>query len=172
MTYLTIGLIEAVIPMYSAESESALTGCVLTLAVAPAPLRGFFAGLFVPIQSSVGMLTSGVARAFATEQGKIGWLVPVSLQGIPSILGLVLIWFTVESPRWLLSKGRREEAVHALTKLRNKKDLQSGIIEAEIDALEQAIAYDATLNDGTWREVLSGPYWRRALVSLALPRLD
>ncbi|WVQ65533.1 hypothetical protein V865_003192 [Kwoniella europaea PYCC6329] len=150
LTYVTIGLIEAVIPSYSAE-------------VAPAPLRGFFAGLFVPLQSSVGMLTSGVARAFANTQGKVGWIIPITLQGIPSLIGLSLIFFTVESPRWLLTKGREEEALHNLRRLRNQHDVDAGIPEAEIEAIKSAIAYSNSISQGSWMELFSGPYWRRTI---------
>ncbi|OCF39373.1 hypothetical protein I317_06858 [Kwoniella heveanensis CBS 569] len=150
LTYVTIGLIEAVIPSYSAE-------------VSPAPLRGFFSGLFVPLQSSVGMLTSGVARAFATTQGPVGWLVPISLQGIPSLVGLSLILFTVESPRWLISKGRHEEALTNLRRLRTQRDCDAGLPEMEVAALREAIEYSNSISQGSWKEVLSGTYWRRAV---------
>ena len=123
----------------------------------------------MPIQSSVGMLTSGIARAFATEQSKIGWLVPVGIQGVPSIIGLSLIFFTVESPRWLISKGREEDAVKALRKLRTQADVDAGLIELEVEAIHRAIEFDQTINNGTWRELFSGSYWRRAIVSHHIP---
>ena len=42
------------------------------------------------------------------------WRLPSLLQGLPSILQLVLILFAPESPRWLLSKGREDEAMNVL----------------------------------------------------------
>ena len=33
----------------------------------------------------------------------------MALQGLPSLLVLVFVWFIPESPRWLISRGRDEE---------------------------------------------------------------
>ena len=38
------------------------------------------------------------------------WRIPSALQALPSVLQVFLIWFVPESPRWLLSKGRDDEA--------------------------------------------------------------
>lgn len=42
------------------------------------------------------------------------WRLPSLLQGAPSIVQFVLILFAPESPRWLLKKGRDEEALNVL----------------------------------------------------------
>ena len=38
------------------------------------------------------------------------WRIPSAVQALPSVLQLFLIWFVPESPRWLVSNGREEEA--------------------------------------------------------------
>ena len=42
------------------------------------------------------------------------WRLPSLLQGLPSILQFALILFAPESPRWLVSKGREDEALKTL----------------------------------------------------------
>lgn len=34
------------------------------------------------------------------------WRIPSAIQGFPSVIQLIFIWFVPESPRWLVSKGR------------------------------------------------------------------
>jgi hypothetical protein len=42
------------------------------------------------------------------------WRIPSILQGIPSFLQIALVLFAPESPRWLVSKGRDQEALKTL----------------------------------------------------------
>lgn len=92
--YLAVGIVENTIPSYEAE-------------LAPAPLRGFLAGnvqVFVHVGAIWGACMS---YAFATSTEKAGWMVPVGVQLIPPFLLAVTVPFCIESPRWLLSKGRK-----------------------------------------------------------------
>jgi MFS transporter, SP family, sugar:H+ symporter len=42
-----------------------------------------------------------------------------------------------DSPRWLVSKDRSEDALKALSTLRRKEDVDSGLVELEIAALRE-----------------------------------
>jgi hypothetical protein len=42
------------------------------------------------------------------------WRLPSLLQAVPSILQVALVLFAPESPRWLVSKGREDEALQVL----------------------------------------------------------
>ncbi|GFZ48394.1 hypothetical protein JCM24511_06142 [Saitozyma sp. JCM 24511] len=148
--YMAVGLIENTIPTYSAE-------------VSPLALRGFFAGLITPINTASSVWGAGMSQAYATETGKIGWLVPVAVQIIPAVISIILVFFTVESPRWLVSKGKKEQALVNLKRLRTKEDVAAGLPEAEIEALENAIEFDRQVNTGSWIDMVRGAYWRRSL---------
>lgn len=66
------------------------------------------------------------------------WIIPFAVQLIPSGLLLIGAFFIRESPRWLASKGRREEAVQNLCWVRN---LDAG----DIYILEEMTAIDTAL---------------------------
>ena len=40
----------------------------------------------------------------------------MALQGLPSLLVLVFVWFIPESPRWYIAQGESEKAKAILTK--------------------------------------------------------
>ena len=42
------------------------------------------------------------------------WRLPSLLQGLPSVLQFVLVLFAPESARWLMHKGREDEALNTL----------------------------------------------------------
>lgn len=44
------------------------------------------------------------------------WRIPTIVQGAPSIIQIIFIWFIPESPRWLISKDRADEALAILSK--------------------------------------------------------
>lgn len=143
-------MIEGVIPSYSAE-------------VSPPALRGFFAGLITPINTAGSVWGAAMSRAFATEPSSKGWLIPVAVQIIPAVIALPLMWFVAESPRWLIAKGRNEQALSNLRRLRRPEDVAAGMPEAEIAALEQAMEFDRTVRQGSWLDLLKGSMWRRTL---------
>lgn len=65
------------------------------------------------------MVSYWVDLGFFFTDGEISWRFPIALQSIFTIAMIVCIWtFRVpESPRWLASKGRHEEALAVLAQL-------------------------------------------------------
>lgn len=50
--------------------------------------------------------------------GNAAWRIPVGLQALMPFVQFVLIWLLPESPRWLCSKDRGDEAFQILVKVR------------------------------------------------------
>lgn len=46
----------------------------------------------------------------------LSWRLPLILQAVPSGLVVCLVWLLPESPRWLIMRGRNEEAKAFLVK--------------------------------------------------------
>ena len=49
-------------------------------------------------------------------KGELNWRLPMATQGIPCIIVVLFVFFLPESPRWLMSRGKEEEALRILTK--------------------------------------------------------
>lgn len=129
------GMAIVVVPIYQAET-------------APKALRGMF-GSTIQLMIIFGQVVATlVSYGTKSIDSNAGWLIPVSLQIFMPTLIFLLLPLLPESPRWLLSRDRREDAVKSLRKLR--KGARDEDIELEIDALAYAQKNEVK---GTWSEV-------------------
>lgn len=52
------------------------------------------------------------------SQSNMAWRLPIIIQGFPAVILAVGVWFLPFSPRLLVNKGREDEALTTLSKLR------------------------------------------------------
>lgn len=64
-----------------------------------------------------------------------------------------------DSPRWLISKDRNEDALKSLKKLRRKEDVDNGLIDFEIAAFREE--GQNTVKKGNWRALFDRGNRRR-----------
>ena len=77
------------------------------------------------------------------------WRVPSLLQGLSSVVQMAL-WFCVEeSPRWLISKQRDEEARRLLTKYHANGNDEDPMITLEMEEIRAALRLEAEYNATT-----------------------
>lgn len=94
-----------------------------------------------------------------------GWRIPSVLQVIPSLLQITFIWFLPESPRWLVSKGRGEEAYAILAKYHAEGDLNSEFVRLEFAEIEETLKLEKEqAGKSSWRQLVSAPGMRRRLI--------
>ncbi|KAF2177582.1 lactose permease [Zopfia rhizophila CBS 207.26] len=76
------------------------------------------------------------------------WRLPTVIQcGLPSVV-MVLVMFFPESPRWLISKDRREEAIAVMAKYHGDGDPNAPIVTLQVHEICEDFA--ATRNDNPW----------------------
>jgi sugar porter (SP) family MFS transporter len=90
--------------------------------------RGTATALFLTFYS-LGSITAGWTT-FSTFRidGDASWRIPSALQGLPSIVQVLLVWFVPESPRWLVSQGRVSEAFEMLVTYHGEGDRNDPVV--------------------------------------------
>jgi len=92
------------------------------------------------------------------------WRIPSALQGLPSVIQVFLIWLVPESPRYLVSKGREDEALKTLAYYHGSGDRNDPLVQYEFEEIRAAIAFDRDVaaNVG-WLSLFKTPGNRRRM---------
>ena len=90
------------------------------------------------------------------EPSSFGWRWPIAFQGV-FILGILLILpFLPESPRWLVHKGRIEEATDVFARLGGKDTtINDPVILRERDEVISSVEEEKKLGEASWGEVFT-----------------
>jgi len=89
------------------------------------------------------------------------WRIPSLLQICPSTLQLGLVFFLPESPRWLVSKDRGEEAYAVLVKYHAEGDASSEFVKAEMAQINTVIRIEQEASRKTWLDLFATAGMRR-----------
>lgn len=98
--------------------------------IAPAKDRGRLVG-FYQFNIVLGILIAFFSNYLLSNIGENSWRWMVGVEAIPAFIYTLLVLSVPKSPRWLLLKGRREEAGKVLGLLNPGKDIE--IIMTEIE---------------------------------------
>lgn len=104
--------------------------------------------------------------AYKIEQGSVwAWRIPSIVQAVPSVLQLILVWFIPESPRWLIAKGRINEAQKILAKYHaNSDDIRDPLVSFEITQIQHALRMENEISKTTsYLTLFSTPGNRRRM---------
>eukprot|EP01084_Bolivina_argentea_P165430 287401_1 len=139
-----IGVASVTTPVYIAEAApSSLRGQLVALNTLLIPFGQFIAGVVDGVLANVPQ----------------GWRWMLGLSGVPSLVMLIGVLPLPESPRWLLGRGRVEEATAVLQKLRGKLDVYD-----EVESISATISSNHHQKPASLREMLFVPPLRRALI--------
>lgn len=100
--------------------------------IAPANKRGRLVALY-QFNIVLGILTAFVSNYFLKDIGENSWRWMLGVQVVPSLIYILFVLGIPESPRWLLSKNRIEEAKNILLKIDPKVNFSEMISQAEQD---------------------------------------
>lgn len=129
-----------------------------------------------------GLVASGANKAYEKETEGVGWKTVTGIQlifpvcmyyrillcllSVPNhgLLPVIIICtiFIPNSPRWLLSKDRGEEAIAALQKLRPEEDRSNGACEEELREIREGL--QEVVHKAAWVDLVKGTNLRRTVI--------
>jgi SP family arabinose:H+ symporter-like MFS transporter len=110
---LAVGAAILIAPVYIAE-------------IAPARRRGGLVSLN-QLMIVIGISASFFSNYFLLDVGEHNWRWMLGVQMLPATLYLLLLSLVPESPRWLLMKGRDEQALDVLSRVSGREEAQESL---------------------------------------------
>ncbi|KAI0206795.1 general substrate transporter [Astrocystis sublimbata] len=126
--------------------------------------RAVLTSLFNAAYFVGAIVASGVTYGTQLIPSDWSWRVPSLLQLSPSLLQVIFIFFIPESPRFLISKDRHEEAFQVLVKYHAEGDENSEFAKAEMAEIKTTIAIEMEHSKRSWADLISTPGNRRRLL--------
>jgi hypothetical protein len=83
------------------------------------------------------------------------WRIPTLVQGLGPVVLAIGVWFIPQSPRWLVKKGRSDEAHQILATYHANGDMNDPLVLLEIREIQTAVAMEEKSNTGTWKSFVS-----------------
>ncbi|KAJ1043077.1 hypothetical protein NDA14_006275 [Ustilago hordei] len=138
-----IGMLSLLAPLYQSEiAHPSIRGRLTTL-------QQFFLGIGALIASFV------VYGCSIHQAGTVfEWRFPLGLQIAPAVPLAFLIMLFPESPRWLMTKGREEDALRSLARLHARGDTSDVFVRAELAEIKAQLAVEKGTASG-WSEIFS-----------------
>ncbi|KAL1908304.1 hypothetical protein Sste5344_005831 [Sporothrix stenoceras] len=148
-----IGMLLGLVPLYQSE-------------VSPPHNRGLmvgFHGVLVTIGYCGGSWI-GFGFYFLNSLNGAQWRLPLAIQAIPPLLCCCTVFFLPESPRWLVSQDRSEEALAIVRRLhQDPKDPDDSYAIREFHQILQQHEIDRKFNV-TWYELFAKPSYRKRMI--------
>lgn len=157
---MSVGIASAVVGVYLSECS-------------PTSIRGTLMANYNVVQNVGYVLAAGTVYGVVERTDIVNWLLPICLQFVLPIVIIVTSPILPESPRWLASKGRLEEAAAVLRTLRKADTNSEQAIWAEVLEIQAAFEESKRLHHGVgWAELFRGANLRRTLIAIGVQALQ
>ena len=135
--------------------------------VTPKEIRG----RIISLQQCV--INFGILTAFLIQYGcsfipsNAAWRTPIGIQMVPTFALFCVMWWLPESPRWLVSKGRDQEALQILARVHANGDDTDDYVLEEYAEIKQKFALENSQEKPSYFAILfSKKYSRRTFIGL------
>jgi len=149
---MAIGLLSSVIVLYQSE-------------MAPPNMRGMLSTLY-QLGITFGILLAAFIDQLVVDRNE-GWRMVMGIISVPAVVLVLGMMVMPRSPRWLVSKGKREEALKVLLTIRNEEDAVR-----EEEEIFHEIEKSKAEGELAWSELFNGRVCRLVVLGVTLQILQ
>jgi len=155
---LGVGLISALVPLYQSET-------------APKWIRGAIVGAY-QLAITIGLLLAAILDNATHERQDTGsYRIPIAVQFAWAIILIVGMLLLPETPRYLIKRGRMDQAAVALGKLR-RLPRDHPAVEEELAEIEANHKFELSLGKSSYIDCFRGPMRKRQLTGMGIQALQ
>lgn len=110
---------------------------------------------------SGALISGGIMIAYRVDygfyflEGSIRWRFPVAFQSFFTIIVMIGLMYLPDSPRWLVVRGREEEARYVTSRLLDRPENHPDV-EQEMTLIIEALESQSTGGNFKMKELLTG----------------
>lgn len=123
--------------------------------------RPIVTSLFNALYFIGSLIAAGICFGTNNIKSNWAWRIPSLLQMVPSLFQITFVFLLPESPRFLVSKDRRDEAFAVLVKYHAEGDVNSEFVAAEMSQIETTIKLELENSKRSWWEMVATYGMRR-----------
>ncbi|KDR82784.1 hypothetical protein GALMADRAFT_151830 [Galerina marginata CBS 339.88] len=117
--------------------------------MAPAHSRGAYLGFLNSFYYIGQMAATGMMVSTGNFQSDLSWRLPLYIQVVPAAINVAFVFLCPESPRWLYSIGKADQARQILARFHSSNNnIKSPLVELEMREIEEKIQIDGV--DKRW----------------------
>ncbi|KAF1985002.1 sugar transporter [Aulographum hederae CBS 113979] len=126
---------------------SGLAGPAYLAETLPFHWRGWGLGFFNDCYYVGGLIAAGVTYGTQNMTSTWAWRTPSAIQGLFSLVCIVILPFVPESPRWLVYRGRKEEAMAVVAHTYADGDYNSPIVLTAFREIVDTIEFEKNVGE-------------------------
>lgn len=152
---LGVGSLSMAVPLYLSE-------------LAPKEIRGRLISL-QQLTITIGIMVAfwvGAGTSYMNTHNS--WRIPLGIQIAPAVVLMFGTVFLPFSPRWLINKGRNEEALAVLARLHSKGDKTNPEVVTEYEEIIAQVEHERTVSVSSYVELLKGTVRKRLILGVVI----
>ncbi|KAF2476919.1 hexose transporter-like protein [Lindgomyces ingoldianus] len=130
--------------------------------------RAFLGSLFNAFYGIGATIGAGIVVRTLLIKNDWSWRLPSLLQALPSVIQIAFAFTVPESPRWLISKDRSEEALEILIKYHAEGDASAELPHVEFAEIQNALKLENESRRRGWAELFQTSGMRRRSLIAAM----
>ncbi|KAL1960284.1 hypothetical protein VTO42DRAFT_8244 [Malbranchea cinnamomea] len=129
--------------------------------------RGPVTAVYNCLWNAGALLVAAIGWGTSYVKNDWSWRSITLIQAVPSVIQLLFIWWIPESPRFLISKDRNEEALHILATYHGGGDRNNATVQFEFREIKETMRLEKEAgNQSSYLDFFrtKGNLWRFAIV--------